>query len=306
MKTITYNNNSIEYYDFLHSDLSCTIVFFNKSYEEIMSLFGDNIIDSVTLNDDVLNKTEIIQLNMKVKLCQQESGAISRKSFEVLKESYYSEEPAIDPHTGEPMMDGEGNPIIYQEFHPAEIKTIVNTEHGVLTSVILEPPSINDRVSIISSQVNQQNKLYSTMYDVAQVSAQAFTDGQALLVKNIYPTFNSLVKSNYTAKDVGFKFTYDNELYKTAQPDLLFQQQYQPGVGTESLYTHIDEQHQGTIDDPIPAKTNMEYFKDKYYIEDGVIYLCTSELAKDGIVLQYMPSDLVGNYFEVVIGDNDG
>ena len=44
-------------------------------------------------------------------------------------------------------------------------------------------------------------------------------------------------------------------------------------------------------------ETNMQYYKDKYYSEDGKLYLCTRD---SGIPLAYLPSQLVGQYFEVV------
>lgn len=147
--------------------------------------------------------------------------------------------------------------------------------------------------------VENQTTTFSLIKNAATISAQTFSDEEALSIKYLYPTFDELVESKYTAKSVGYKFTDGDDLYKTAQPNLTFQAQYRPGQGMESLYTHIDETHTGTKDDPIPAVANMEYFQNKYYIENGIVYLCNSELAKNGVVLQYTPSQLIGNYFVV-------
>lgn len=57
----------------------------------------------------------------------------------------------------------------------------------------------------------------------------------------------------------------------------------------------------GTIDDPITASRGMEYEYGKYYFdpEDGETYLCerTGEKRGGKIVLQYLPHELIGNYF---------
>lgn len=132
------------------------------------------------------------------------------------------------------------------------------------------------------------------------------TDEQALTVMDLYPTFDELVELKYTAKKRGFRFRDGNNLYKTAQDNIAFQEYYRPEEGTESLYTKINETHAGTLEDPIPAAVNMEYEYGKYYIEGGTIYLCKragienpEEMYGQKVTLQYLPSQLVGQYFEM-------
>lgn len=73
---------------------------------------------------------------------------------------------------------------------------------------------------------------------------------------------------------------------------------------TPALWVVIDVAHAGTQDDPIPASRGMEYEYGKYYLdsEDGKTYKCerTGEAAGGKIVLQYLPHELVGNYFKAV------
>lgn len=142
---------------------------------------------------------------------------------------------------------------------------------------------------------------------VAKANAQTLTDGQALEAKALYDTFDDLVKAKYTAEKQGFKFRDGEDLWKTAQDNVKFQAQYRPGQGTESLYTHIDEAHAGTQEDPIPAKANMEYEYGKYYSEGDAIYICErggipnpEELYGQKVALQYLPSALIGQYFRLV------
>lgn len=299
MKTIEYLGKKIEYYDYYLTTSSCIFTLFNVDDLDVTGFFGSDIITSLTLANDETGTKDEIRLNMKYKSNHKEAGAIKRTKYEVVAPSYYSEESVIDSNTGEQVIGDDGVPMVRAIFHPAEIKTTIEEENGIIMTVVLEPPNIYDTVNDISTSVQKQ----SISFSIARISAQSFSDTQALEVKEIFYTYDELVKKGFIAKEIGYKFTHNNELYKTAQADLLFQSQYAPGQGTESLYTHIDESHAGTLEDPIPAFANMEYFQGKYYVENDIIYLCNSELAKDGIVLQFMPSQLVGIYFEKVESD---
>lgn len=131
-----------------------------------------------------------------------------------------------------------------------------------------------------------------------QINGLTVDDNTALRMREFYPEWKDLIGTNV---DAGFKFTHGGELYKTIPEQHSFQADWVPGVGTESLYTRIDETHAGTLEDPIPANVNMLYEKGKYYVEDnGRIYLCIRDDSADGTgtTLQYLPSQLVGNYFE--------
>lgn len=77
-----------------------------------------------------------------------------------------------------------------------------------------------------------------------------------------------------------------------------------PPHSTPAMWTIINVDHAGTQDDPIPAARGMEYEYGKYYLdsEDGKTYKCEriGEAAGGKIVLQYLPHELVGNYFTTV------
>ena len=77
-----------------------------------------------------------------------------------------------------------------------------------------------------------------------------------------------------------------------------------PPHSTPAMWTIINVDHAGTQDDPIPAARGMEYTYGLYYKdpEDTKLYLCerTGEAAGGKIVLQYLPHELIGNYFTAV------
>lgn len=128
---------------------------------------------------------------------------------------------------------------------------------------------------------------------VAQLQAQSLEGAQALTVKAIYPAWENIIGQT-VRKD--YKFQYADKLYKTIQDNLLIQEQYIPGEGTESLYTVIDETHAGTQEDPIPYDGNMALENGKYYIQDETVYKCTRDTE---IPVYNALADLIGIYVEV-------
>lgn len=125
-----------------------------------------------------------------------------------------------------------------------------------------------------------------------QINTLAVDDNTALRMKDFYPAFESVI--GQTVKQ-GFKFTYADKLWKTAQPEMMIQEHYAPGVGTESLYSEVCETHAGTLEDPIPYSGNMELKAGLYYMQNWEIYLCT----RDSIYpVHNTLADLVGLYVE--------
>lgn len=118
-------------------------------------------------------------------------------------------------------------------------------------------------------------------------------DQVALKAKILYPKWENLI--GYIA-EVGERFTYGEDLYKVLQAHT-FSAEWVPGVGTESMYTRIDEEHAGTLEDPIPYEGNMELFNGKYYIQNDAVYLCNRN---SGAPVYHALADLVGLYVETV------
>ena len=136
----------------------------------------------------------------------------------------------------------------------------------------------------------------SRMIIAEQINTLTVDDQTALRMREYYPDFDELVKRKFTAKDADYKFRYGDTLYKTAQPNIAFVAHYPPGVGTESMYTRIDETHDGSEYDPIPYDGNMALENGKYYMQGDVIYLCTRDT---GNPVYNALADLVGLYVEI-------
>ena len=128
-----------------------------------------------------------------------------------------------------------------------------------------------------------------------QLNTVNISDQLSLRMMQFYPTFNDIIGR---IVKIGFKFVYEDKLYKTIQPDLLIQQHYPPENGNESLYACIDLEHVGKIYDPIPYNGNMELEKGKYYVQDDVLYFC---ITSSGQPVYHRLSDILDLYVKRVV-----
>ena len=119
-------------------------------------------------------------------------------------------------------------------------------------------------------------------------------DSKALAAVKLYPAWGALLPG--TKLDAGMRIQHDGELYRVLQPHTV-SAEWEPGVGTESLYARIDEVHSGTADDPIPYEGNMALTSGLHYTQGGVVYLCVRDSINP---VHHALADLVGLYVEVV------
>lgn len=123
-----------------------------------------------------------------------------------------------------------------------------------------------------------------------QINTLSVDDATAVRMAAFYPEWE--MDKQYT---VGYKVQYLGKLYKVIQAHTS-QETWTPDI-TASLYTRIDEVHDGTKYDAIPYEGNMTLYNGKYYIEDGVTYLCNRDT---GNPVYNKLSELIGIYVEVV------
>ena len=137
--------------------------------------------------------------------------------------------------------------------------------------------------------------MFKAFCNTIRAMTRTADDQTALTGMELYPSWKENI-----AVSVGERYQYNGRLYKVAQAHTT-QADWTPD-STPALWTVIDVEHAGTLEDPIPAVASMEYIKGKYYIENGTIYLMNRQGMAEGesIVLHYTPSQLVGQYFEVV------
>lgn len=127
-------------------------------------------------------------------------------------------------------------------------------------------------------------------------------DQTAAICKDFYPEWDSFNEGHSFA--VGDRVNCDDVLWKCIGAHAK-QANWRPSIYTASIWTAINAEHAGTIEDPIPVPeqlTSFEYEWGKYYSESGTLYICDRQGGKDGdtYTLAYKPSALVGHYFSVV------
>ena len=126
-----------------------------------------------------------------------------------------------------------------------------------------------------------------------KINRIGLTDNEALSVKDAYPKWESFVGKTI---EIGFVTLYGGNLWRARQTHTALEV-YPPSINTAALYEVIVESHSGDKDDPIPYTPPMEIFKDKYYTQNGVVYLCTRD---SGVALSHDLSSLVGIYVELI------
>ena len=138
------------------------------------------------------------------------------------------------------------------------------------------------------SYLNGAKKLRAAM----DTAGNALSDAQARTCKLIYQQWSNLIGTTATP---GQRFLHGDTLYivRTDASEHTFSAEWVPGVPTAALYEAIDDEHAGTLDDPIPFIQPMQIYKDKYYSQNGKVYLCTRD---SGQPLAFDLADLVGLY----------
>lgn len=128
---------------------------------------------------------------------------------------------------------------------------------------------------------------------IEQAVSIALDDSAALRSVPLFPKWASGLAVKKTER-----YQYNGVLYRVAQ-DHTTQPEWTPDK-TPALWVAVSaDPEQGTADNPITAVRGMEYTYGLYYKDGDKVYLCkrTGEAEGGTIVLQYLPHELVGQYF---------
>lgn len=124
-----------------------------------------------------------------------------------------------------------------------------------------------------------------------EINTYDLSPSEALQVKDQYPEWETGINVK-----TGERYRVEDVLWECIKEHTT-QDNWKPSMATASLWKVVDEEHKGTIDDPIVYIPPMEIFKDKYYIQNGIKYKCTRNSEQP---LTHDLSALVGLYVEKV------
>lgn len=124
-----------------------------------------------------------------------------------------------------------------------------------------------------------------------EINTYDLSPSEALQIKDRYPEWETGINVK-----TGERYRVEDVLWECIKEHTT-QDNWKPSMATASLWKTVDEDHKGTIDDPIVYIPPMEIFKDKYYIQNGIKYKCTRNSEQP---LTHDLSALVGLYVEKV------
>lgn len=176
----------------------------------------------------------------------------------------------------------EFNSLKRYEFDSAEFTELMNGEAWTHGEDYVQPNE--DFAKVKAMQI-------LTAETKAQINTMSLSDNEALEVREFYPEWEA-----GNTVQTGEKYNYNGDLWQVVQSHTT-QVGWEPSLSTSSLWKHIDEEHEGTKDDPIPYDPPMELFDGKYYKQDGILYKCTRD---SQIPMSHNLSELVGLYVELV------
>ena len=204
------------------------------------------------------------------------------------------------------VLDEQGNPTgdtkeVVNEYDNSEYSIageITDYRDGTVSIKMGKPTETENAVGAVVALTGEVVTVEraAELRPMIEAAATSLPDSEAATAVELFPKWTYPV--SYA---VGDRAANGGKLYKCQQAHTS-QADWTPDA-TPAMWAVIDKTHAGTLEDPIPASRGMEYEYGKYYLdgEDGNTYICqrTGEAAGGTIVLQYMPHELVGNYFEL-------
>lgn len=208
------------------------------------------------------------------------------------------------------MLTGQTEEVVTEEDMSAYSLAgeIVDHRDGTVSVKMGKPTEAENAVGVVvalTGEVVTMARAVELRPVIEQASA-SLSDGEAAKSPELFPRWADHIGE--TVKPGDRRSDTDESgvlhVYRVNKGQGHTTQENWPPHSTPAMWTIINVDHAGAQDDPIPAARGMEYEYGLYYKdpEDTKLYLCEriGEAAGGKIVLQYLPHELVGQYFKAV------
>lgn len=213
-------------------------------------------------------------------------------------------------------LDNDGNPTgetkeVVNEWNNSEYSlsgAITDHRDGTVSIKMGKPTESELSAATVTALVGQSitPQRAARLRPVIEQASASLSDGEAAKSPELFPRWADHIGE--TVKPGDRRSDMDGSgvlhVYRVNKGQGHTTQENWPPHSTPAVWTIINVDHAGTQDDPIPAARGMEYTYGLYYKdpEDTKLYLCerTGEQSGNKITLQYLPHELVGQYFKAV------
>lgn len=204
---------------------------------------------------------------------------------------------------GEELVEVSPPILRYDSSTPGLISPVWNGAQWIESATAEEIEDWENQHPAPEVKKDMSSQIYVAMLAFASTST-SIPNNYALQMPDLFPVWEDILH-NGSQLSKGTILRDGNQLYRVNQDNVLPQEHQPPhGEGMTAVYVPINKENSGSLEDPIPSVRGMEYVYGKYYLdpEDNNIYLCKRVGEDDGstVILQYLPHDLIGQYFVLV------
>lgn len=185
------------------------------------------------------------------KLTANESKKYTDKAYSFFSDTIYMPDSAVTDN--------------FFEIDDSEVQNIQDSKANVQIESLSDLEQITANIEEIDKAKNAIK--YS-------INALDLSNNDTIKFKDYLPDWNDYINKSLP-KD--FKFQYNNQPYQTLQYINVVLDNQTPDI-VYSLYAIINEEHEGTLEDPIPYVQQMAIEKGKYYIQYDVVYIAIQNM----------------------------
>lgn len=158
------------------------------------------------------------------------------------------------------------NPIVYD--------TQSYTGYTIIKEFGFKVDNENKTIYHVSLLQPEEEPVTSEMKLAIQCAIPLMSNDQILQCVSVLTEWEEFIGGKMEAHQ---RFQFKKEAWESRQEIPIVLEGQEPGISTAALYQRIESSHAGTQEDPIPYSPLMTAYKDKYYTQNDVMYLCLED-----------------------------